>query len=85
MLQDHGFVTTRTSDVRSVSRRTKTWAEFKLCPRHLAFLCLLEMLARQLAGTAGVLYRKVTPSSVQSCDPILISTGSLFHQANDLK
>lgn len=35
----------------------------------------METLARQLGGPAGVLYRKVTPSSVQSCDLVLISTG----------
>lgn len=46
-----------------------------LYPLHLALLSLMETLVRQLAGPAGVLYRKWRPSSVQSCDLVLISTG----------
>lgn len=46
-----------------------------LHPLHPASLHLMETLAKQLARPAGVLHRKVRPSSVQSCDLVLINTG----------
>lgn len=52
------------------------WAECKhLYPLHPASRYLMETSAKQLARPAGVLHGKARPSSLQSCDLVLISTG----------